>query len=236
MGPGSFSERPPGAETDGEAVSPERFFADRREAGRRLAGALASLAGPGTLVLGVPRGGVVVAAEVARALGAPLDVVVARKIGAPGEPELAVGAVVGGEAEPLVDEALIRYLGIPRHYLQRAAAAERSEIQRRTRAYRGERPPPALEGRVVIVVDDGIATGYTMRAALIALRRQGPARLVVAAPVAPPSTCRELERFADQVVCLLQPDPFMAVGAWYASFDQVDDAEVTALLRSAERP
>jgi putative phosphoribosyl transferase len=207
------------------------IFADRREAGERLAEALARFRGPGTLVLGIPRGGVVVAAEVARALEAPLDVVIARKIGAPGQPELAIGAVVGGgEGIRLLDEVALRYFNLPAEYIERETERELAEIDRRLREYRGDRPPPEIGGRTVIVIDDGIATGYTIRAALTGLRRLEPRLLVVAVPVAPSSAPRELAAVADEVVCLETPEPFLAVGMWYENFEQTTDEEVRRLL------
>lgn len=207
-----------------------KIFADRREAGRLLAEALAREARPDPLVLGVPRGGVVVAAEVARELRAPLDVVIARKLGAPDQPELAIGAVVGSDGIRLLDEPTIRHLGVSREYLDAETLRQQQEIARRMRFYRGERPFPGLEGRSVLVVDDGIATGYTMRAAVLGLRRLNPRQLIVAVPVAPSSTCEELAEIADEVVCLETPEPFYAVGAWYEEFDQTSDEEVIQLL------
>jgi len=215
----------------------ETIYQDRVDAGQRLARALERYAGPETLVLGVPRGGVVVAAEVARALEAPLDVVIARKIGAPHEPEFAIGAVVSGEGGVLLDEPAIRYLQVPAEFIRRETERQEAEIRRQMALYRGDRPVPELAGKTVIVVDDGIATGYTLRAALAGLRRQDPERLVVAAPVGPGSVCREFRQLADDVICLRMPEPFVAVGAWYADFDQTEDAEVIRLLRTqAEQP
>lgn len=207
-----------------------RIFQDRTEAGRLLAEVLRAYRGDDTLVLGVPRGGVVVAAEVARALDAPLDVVIARKIGAPLQPELAIGAVVSGDPLRFLDEHAIQYLRVPQDYIEQETARQFDEIARRLEQYRGDRPLPEVRGRTVIVVDDGIATGYTLRAALAGLRRLRPARLVVAVPVAPPSTCEEMRQHADVVVCLETPEPFMAVGAWYEDFDQTSDTEVIHLL------
>lgn len=207
-----------------------RIFQDRTEAGRLLAEALVPYRGADTLVLGIPRGGVVVAAEVARALDAPLDVVIARKIGAPTQPELAIGAVVSGDSLRLLDPHAIQYLRVPEEYIELETTRQFEEIARRMRLYRGDRPLPRVEGRTVIVIDDGIATGYTLRAALAGLRRMGPERLIVAVPVAPPSTAEEMRAHADEVVCLETPEPFMAVGAWYEDFDQTSDAEVTHLL------
>jgi predicted phosphoribosyltransferase len=209
----------------------DSIFHDRTDAGRQLAAELDRLRGPDTLVLGVPRGGVVVAAEVARALDAPLDVVIARKIGAPHQPELAIGAVVSSGGR-LLDERAISYLRVPPAYIEAETARQQEEIRRRIADYRGSHPAPELRGRTVIVVDDGIATGYTIRAALVALREQQPARLIVAVPVAPASTCEDLRDVADEVICLRTPEPFLAVGAWYEDFDQTSDAEVIHLLRS----
>jgi putative phosphoribosyl transferase len=205
-------------------------FLNRRDAGAKLAEALERFHGGNTLVLGVPRGGVIVAAEVARSLGAPLDVVLARKLGAPDQPELAIGAVVGGVEARLLDPALIRQLGVPEEYLDEETRRQREEIRRRIVDYRGDRPPPALEGKTVILVDDGIATGYTVRAAIVAILQQRPARLVVAVPVAPAEVCEGLQELADEVVCLSTPDPFYAVGAWYEEFGQNTDDEVRAAL------
>lgn len=207
------------------------LFQDRSEAGRRLAGVLERFRSDRTTVLGVPRGGVVVAAEVAKVLDAPLDVVLARKIGAPDQPELAIGAVVGLHSPPMLDLQAIDYLRIPAEYLEEEVRRLREEVDRRQQFYRGGRPEPDLRDRTVLVIDDGIATGYTLRAALSGVRAQGPARLVVAAPVAPPATCRELESFADDVICLYAPEPFTAVGIWYEDFSQTSDEEVRDRLR-----
>ncbi|MCL6451522.1 MAG: phosphoribosyltransferase [Acetobacteraceae bacterium] len=208
------------------------MFGDRRDAGRRLAAALQAYCGPDTLVLGVPRGGVVVAAEVARALNAPLDVVVPRKIGAPCNPELAVGAL-GPDGVATFDPNLLRYFGLTPEDLEDEVERERAEQGRRLRLYRGDRPPLQVAGRVVVVVDDGIATGFTIRAALQALRRAQPARLVLAVPVAPADTLRRLRPEADDLVCLYTPEPFYAVGQFYLHFDQTGDDEVVELLRHA---
>lgn len=206
------------------------IFQDRRAAGRRLAGLLEPYRGAGTLALGVPRGGVVVAAEVAAALAAELDVIIARKLGAPYQPELAIGAVISSGYR-LLDEPAIRYLQVTPEYIEAETERQVAEIRRRMDHYRDGLPAPNVAGRTVLVIDDGIATGYTMRAALAGLRSLEPARLVVAVPVAPPSTCEDLARGADEVVCLQTPEPFLAVGAWYEDFDQVSDEEVTAILR-----
>jgi putative phosphoribosyl transferase len=209
------------------------IYEDRREAGRRLGAALASRGyGGGDLqVLGIPRGGLVVAAEAARMLDAALDVVIARKIRAPYQPELAIGAVVSGDRTPIVDPELARATGATPEYLEREIQNQQEEIERRLLLYRGDRPPLALAGRIAVVIDDGIATGYTFRAALEALRRQQVERLVAAVPVAPPESLGLLSRLADDVVCLATPEPFLAVGIWYRDFEQTTDEEVIALLR-----
>jgi putative phosphoribosyl transferase len=209
------------------------IFEDRRDAGRRLGAALAArgYGGDGLLVLGIPRGGLVVAAEVARVLEAPLDVVIARKIRAPYQPELAIGAVVSGDRQPIVNPDLARATGATPEYLEAEIRSQHEEIERRLALYRGDRPPPVFSGRTVVVVDDGIATGYTFRAALEGLRRQQVERLVAAVPVAPPESLSLLARLAEEVVCLATPEPFLAVGVWYRDFEQTTDDEVVALLR-----
>lgn len=184
------------------------------------------------VVLALPRGGVPVAAEVATALGAPLDVIVARKIGAANQPEYAVAAIAeGGSA--VIDRAAVRSTRTSEGQLRRTVSAERRELARRVEAYRGERAPVAVEGRTVILVDDGLATGLTAIAAVRALRERHPARLVVAAPVGSASAVAALEREADEVVCPLVPEPFWAVGEWYVNFDQTSDDEVLSLLSAA---
>jgi predicted phosphoribosyltransferase len=211
-------------------------FADRREAGRLLGQALAHLRGrPGLIVLGLPRGGVPVAAEVARTLGAALDVLVVRKLGVPGQEELAMGALAHGGVRVL-NEEVVQSLGLGAADIDAAAAREGRELERRERLYRGARPPPALAGRCVVLVDDGLATGSTMAAGVRALRLLAPARIVVAVPVAPASTLRRLEALADEVVCLATPYPFFAIGQWYADFTQVSDAQVLALLAAQGSP
>ena len=206
------------------------LFRDRREAGRVLAEKLAAYANrPDVLVLALPRGGVPVAYEVARALGAPLDVFVVRKLGVPGYEELAMGAVATGGVRVLNDQ-LVERLGIPEHIIDAVAARERRELARRERLYRGGRPPPDVRGRTVILVDDGLATGATMHAAIQALRQQNPARIVVAVPTASPETCEEMKARADDVICAITPEPFHAVGRWYQDFSQTTDEEVAALL------
>ena len=210
-------------------------FRDRREAGRVLAQELAAYARrPDVVVLALPRGGVPVAYEVARALGAPLDVFLVRKLGVPGHEELAMGAVATGGVRVLNDQ-VVRALGIPPDVIDMVAAWEQQELARRERLYRGDRPPPDVKGRTVILVDDGLATGATMRAALAALRQQQPARRVVAVPTAAAQTCDALRTEADDVVCATTPEPFDAVGFWYEDFSQTTDDEVRELLDRAAR-
>jgi putative phosphoribosyl transferase len=206
------------------------LFQDRADAGRRLAARLEPLRAERPVVLALPRGGVVVGYEVARALDAPLDVLVVRKLGAPGYPEYAVGAVARGGVV-LNDE--VRPGDLPKGYLDDVIAAETRELERRERLYRGDRPPVPVAGRTVIVVDDGLATGSTAAAAVAALRQSNPGRIVLAIPVAAPDSVRRLAAVADEVVCLAAPDDFRAVSLWYAAFDQTTDDEVIALLAAA---
>jgi putative phosphoribosyl transferase len=208
------------------------IFADRIDAGERLAKGLAHLAGSECVVLAIPRGGVIVGEVIARELGAPLDVVVPRKIGAPGNPELAIGAVAPGIR--VLDPRMVGALGVTDRYLDREIAEQEAEIERRQRAYRGGRPPQPVEGRVAIVVDDGVATGSTAVAALRWARARGAERVVLAVPVAPPQSLERLRAEADEVVVLETPQPFLAVGEWYRDFDQTTDEQVvSALARSA---
>jgi putative phosphoribosyl transferase len=212
-------------------------FTDRYHAGRRLAAALAPYAGrPNLLVLALPRGGVPVGFEVARALHAPLDVMLVRKLGVPGHEELALGAFASGGVRVLSD-VVVNALGIPDRVIATVAANEESELARRERAYRDDRPLPDVRGKTVILVDDGLATGSTMRAAAAALQAQHPERLVIAVPVAPRETCQSLLHDADDVVCATVPEPFFAVGNWYEDFSQITDEEVRELLaRANEAP
>ena len=206
------------------------LFRDRRDAGRVLAEKLAAYANrPNLLVLALPRGGVPVAYEVACALGAPLDVFVVRKLGVPGYEELAMGAVATGGVRVLNDQ-LIERLGIPDHVIDAVTAREQQELARRERLYRGGRPPPDVSGCTVILVDDGLATGATMHAAIEALRQQNSARIVVAVPTASPDTCEEMKAKADDVICAITPEPFHAVGRWYQEFSETTDEEVRDLL------
>jgi putative phosphoribosyl transferase len=206
-------------------------FRDRVEAGREVARALDRFEGQDVVILAIPRGGVEVAAEVARAHGWPLDTVIPRKIGAPGNPELGLGAIAPGVR--VLDERMLRTLGVTRDYLDREIAEQEEEIRRRAEAYRGGRPGVDVSGRVAVVVDDGVATGGTAAAALRWARSQGAERVVLAVPVAPAEAVRRLSKEADEVVCLDTPEPFMAVGQWYASFPQTSDEEVVSLLDQA---
>jgi putative phosphoribosyl transferase len=208
-------------------------FQDRAAAGRVLAGRLAAYANrPDVLVLALPRGGVPVGFEVARALNAPLDVFLVRKLGVPGREELAMGAIATGGVLLLNDE-VVRALGIPDEVIDAVAASERAVLERRERLFHGHRPAPEVRGRTVILVDDGLATGSTMRGAVVALRRRGPGRLVVAVPVASSSAREEFQEEVDQVVCARTPEPFHAVGQWYDDFTQTTEDEVRHLLERA---
>jgi erythromycin esterase-like protein/predicted phosphoribosyltransferase len=212
------------------------FFRDRSEAGRFLASKLAAYAHrPDVLVLALPRGGVPVACEVSRALGVPLDVFLVRKLGIPGHEELAMGAIATGGVRVL-NEQVVNRLGIPAYVIDAVAAREERELARRERLYRGGRPAPDVRGRTVILVDDGLATGATMNAAVKALRQQQPDRIVVAVPTASPDICEKLKAVADEVICATTPEPFHAVGLWYENFAQTTDDEVRALLARRQQP
>lgn len=211
-------------------------FRDRREAGRRLAQALRHMAATSPLVLALPRGGVPVAFEIARALDADLDLLFVRKLGAPGYEELGIGAVVDGADPQLVlNEEIIRQLAPSPDYIRAEMHRQLAEIERRRHAYVGGRKPASVDGRTVILVDDGIATGGTVKAALKGLRKSHAKRIILAVPVAPAAIAGELRRECDELVCLEQPDPFFAVGAHYVVFDQTSDAEVIGLLDEARR-
>lgn len=206
---------------------------DRITAGRALARAMEHYRDrQDLLVLALPRGGVPVAFELAQALHAPIDLMLVRKLGSPGQRELAMGAIASGGVRVL-NEELVSYLGVSEETIEKVAASEQEELERRERAYRGDRPWPEIAGKCVILVDDGVATGATMRVAIKALRKQNPKELVVAVPVAPPDTVATLRREADAVVCLAMPEPFTAIGLWYANFSQVSDEEVTTQLARA---
>jgi len=209
------------------------IYDNRQEAGRRLAQELEHLADHGdVVVLGLPRGGVPVAFEVAKAIRAPLDVLVVRKLGAPGREELAMGAIAMGGVR-VMNEDIVDWLGVSRDQVENVAERESRELLRRSRAYRGDIPLPELSGKTVVVVDDGLATGATMRAAVSALRTFDPATVIVAVPVGSPDVCDALEREADALVCPNRPVPFEAVGAWYRDFSQTPDREVRTLLEKA---
>ncbi len=208
-------------------------FRDRAEAGRMLAETLREYANRDeVVVLALPRGGVPVGFEVAKALKAPLDVFVVRKLGLPGQEELAMGAIASGGVRVLNRE-LIRAVGIPNDVVEQVTQEEQRELERREREYRDGRPPVDVRGRTVILVDDGLATGSSMRVAVLALKKKEPTRIVVAVPVAPRESCAELEAVADRVVCAVTPEPFGGVGQWFADFSQTSDEEVRDLLRRA---
>ena len=209
-------------------------FDDRRDAGRRLANRLLHLADADTVVLALPRGGVPVAYEVAMRLRAPLDVLVVRKLGVPGYEELAMGAIASGGLRVL-NEHVIHQLGIPPDAIERAAQRESLELARRERAYRGDRLPVPVTGRTAILVDDGLATGASLRAAAEGLRQRAPERIIGAVPVGAPETCAQLGRIVDEMICLAQPVDFGGVGRWYHDFRQTSDEEVRRLLDAARQ-
>jgi len=208
-------------------------FTDRRHAGRVLASRLTKYAGRNdVIVLALPRGGVPVASEVASALSAPMDVFLVRKLGTPGHRELAMGAIASGGVR-VVNEDVVQWYGISEAAIDRIAREEQEELERRERAYRDDRPAPDLTHKIVVLIDDGLATGSTMRAAVKAVRARHPARVVIAVPVGAPQTCAELAVSADEVICARMPEPFSAVGQWYLNFEQTDDAEVRELLQKS---
>jgi len=207
------------------------IYKDRADAGRQLVGRLGEYVDrPNVIVLALPRGGVPVGYEVAMGLNVDLDVYLVRKLGVPGHEELAMGAIAEGGVRVLNDQ-VVNYLHISPSVIESVAAAEQQELERRARLYRGDRAAPAIQGRTVILIDDGLATGSTMRAAAAAIRRQGPERLVVAVPVAAADTCEEFREFVDETVCAATPEPFYAVGLWYEDFSQTTDEEVRDLLQ-----
>ena len=214
----------------------KRPFKNRAEAGLLLAKKLETYAfDPDVLVLALPRGGVPVAFEVAKALDVPMDVFLVRKLGVPGQEELAMGAIATGGVR-VINEDVVRLLGIPESIIAAAAVRQQRELERRQQAYRGDRRDPVVRGRIIILVDDGLATGSTMRAAAAALRQQQPKRIVIAVPAAPPETCAEFRAEVDEVVCTITPEPFYGVGRWYEDFTQITDEEVRDLLeRASER-
>jgi putative phosphoribosyl transferase len=209
------------------------IFQNRIDAGRKLAEKLTEYANrDDVLILALPRGGVPVAFEVAQKLNAPLDIFLVRKLGVPGHEELAMGAIASGGVRVL-NARTIKYLGIPERAIDAVAAIEQHELERREKAYREERPAPDVRGKIVILIDDGLATGATMRAAAVALKQMNPAKIVVAVPVASDETCREFEQEVDAVICAITPEPFYGVGAWYYDFSQTTDAEVRELLQKS---
>ncbi|MEH2289510.1 phosphoribosyltransferase [Nostoc sp.] len=211
------------------------LFKDRRFAGQVLAKELTAYANdPNVLVLGLPRGGIPVAFEVAKTLNASLDVLVVRKLGVPDQEELAMGAIASGGVR-IVNKYIISLVKISDEVIARVAAQEERELERRERLYRENRPLKDLQGRTVILVDDGLATGATMWAAVITVQKQQPAKIVIAVPVAAPETCQELETEVDEIVCISKPSPFQSVGLWYESFPQTTDEEVRDLLAKATK-
>lgn len=208
-------------------------FEDRESAGRALAQKLQKYAAtPDLLIIGLPRGGVVVAYQIALALQAELDVFIVRKLGAPYQPELALGAIAEG-GMLLLNDAVVNYLSISQDFIETAAKHELIELERRQRLYRNGRTLPKIHGRPVIIVDDGLATGATMKVAIRAIRRKEPSKLIAAVPVGAPSTCMELKEEADEVVCLMTPEPFNAVGSWFVNFEQTTDQQVKDILQQA---
>ncbi|HUF27028.1 MAG TPA: phosphoribosyltransferase [Gemmatimonadaceae bacterium] len=229
------------AAANGESVVMERGgemdprFRNRREAGRRLASRLVEYADrDDVLVAGLPRGGVPVAFEVARVLRLPLDIFVVRKLGVPGHEEMAMGAIASGGTR-VIERSMVAQLRLPPAAIERVAAAEQRELERREQLYRGGRPFRDVRGWTVIVVDDGLATGATMAAGVAALRQLAPSKIIVAAAVAAPETCVAMRRIADECICVLTPEPLYGVGPWYLDFRQTSDAEVRALMEAAER-
>jgi putative phosphoribosyl transferase len=209
-------------------------FADRRQAGKKLAAKLTGYANrPDVLVLALPRGGVPVAYEIALSLNAPLDVFVVRKLGVPDDEELAMGAIASGGVRVINADVMSRQSQFPKSVIDEVATREQKELERRERLYRRDQPMPAVQGRTVILTDDGLATGTTMRAAATALRQLKPRRIIVAVPVGAAETCEEFRTEVDEVVCAASPEPFMAVGAWYSEFSQTSDDEVRELLKRA---
>lgn len=209
------------------------LFRDRRDAGRKLAQKLSPYGGrPDVIVLALPRGGVPVAYEVALALRAPLDIFLVRKLGFPGHEELALGAIASGGVQVL-NEDIVQSFRIPKDMIDAIARRELQELERRERAYRGDRPAPEVRERTVILIDDGLATGASMRAAVAGLRAQGPARIIVAVPTAASEVCKAFESEVDEIVCATTPEPFYGVGRWYEDFSQTTDEEVRAFLDKA---
>ena len=210
------------------------YFSDRVEAGKRLTSAMRDFAGKNGIVLAIPRGGVVVGYEIAKALNLPLDVIIPRKIGAPANPELAIGAMTE-DGTIILDDNLITYLGVQRDYIKAESERQKHEIERRLKLYRQNEPYPSLKGLDVVIVDDGIATGSTMKAALASVKNRGASTVTVAVPVGPPSTIKELKKQAARVVCLYTPEYFQAIGQFYTDFNQTTDEEVIQLLKQSKQ-
>lgn len=211
------------------------IFKDRRDAGKQLAEKLSEYKGQDdVVVLGLPRGGVPVAYEVAEALNLPLDVFIVRKLGVPGQPELAMGAIASGDIQ-VMNDSVVRRAGISDPQIEEVAQQEKEELKEREKAYRGARPEIELQGKTVLLVDDGLATGASMRAAISALREHDPEKIIVAVPTAPPDTCQEFEPEVDQIICLRTPTPFWGVGGSYQSFSQTTNEEVRDLLNRADQ-
>jgi predicted phosphoribosyltransferase len=210
------------------------YFSDRVDAGKRLASALADFAGKNAIVLAIPRGGVVVGYEISKALDLPLDVIIPHKVGAPGNPELAIGAMTE-DGTIILDDNLVAYIGVPRAYIKEESERQKHEIERRLKMYRQNEPYPNLKGRDVIIVDDGIATGSTMKAALASVKNRGARTVTVAVPVGPPSTMKELKKHADRVIFIYTPEYFQAIGQFYTDFNQITDEVVIQLLKKANK-
>ena len=210
------------------------YFANRVEAGKRLASELENLVGKNAIVLAIPRGGVVVGYEIAKAFNVPLDVIIPRKIGAPDNPELAIGAMTE-DGTIILDKNLVSYLGVSQDHIREESERQKNEIERRLKSYRGNEPYPNLRGKDVIIVDDGIATGSTMKAALASVKNRGAKTVTVAVPVGPPSTIDELKKQADEVVCPYTPEYFQAIGQFYVDFEQTTDEEVIQLLKKSKQ-
>ncbi|MCW3996339.1 MAG: phosphoribosyltransferase [Candidatus Bathyarchaeota archaeon] len=210
------------------------YFLNRIDAGKRLASKLKEFVGKNAIALAIPRGGVVVGYEIAAELNLPLDVIIPHKLGAPDNPELAIGAITE-DGTTILDDNLVTYLGVSREYIREESERQKQEIRRRLKAYRQDAPYPNLSGLDVILVDDGIATGSTMKAALLSVRNKGAASVIVAVPVGPPSTIRELKKQADRVICPYTPEYFQAIGQFYDDFSQVSDEEVIQLLKQSRQ-
>jgi putative phosphoribosyl transferase len=208
------------------------YFADRVDAGKRLASELDSFAGKNAIILAIPRGGVVVGYEIAKALNLQLDVIIPHKIGAPNNPELAIGAMTE-DGTIVLDDNLVSFLGVPKDYIKEESEKQKNEIKRRLKIYRENAPYPNLKGKDIIIVDDGIATGSTMKAALASVKKKGAKTVNIAVPVGPPSTIKELKKQADKVICPYTPEYFQAIGQFYVDFNQTTDEEVIELLKES---